>query len=313
MTFRKTFIISTEALNTYGTWILLSGIKLDNFKKNPVAFYDHHTWELPIGHWENIRIENSQLLADIVMNELDVQEKVYIDKINQGDLRGASAAFDPLTFSSDPQFIKPGQRIEAVIESDLVEVSLTPLPGNNDCLALSRNGNRLQLSGTSDEGLIKEVLPLLKIESHMKKINLKLNLKEEADEAEILQAIERLQLTATRADGLQTNFITLGKSILPDGEPQVMFEDLAKTNPEQAVKFLKLQRKEGDDKPIVERISDLLKLSNTAAAAAAQEPEETFDSLQKNDPARLLNLKRTDPAKFRELLQKHEAAKKVKK
>ena len=65
----KSLTLSTENLNNYGTWLPVSGAQLEDFKRNPVMFYDHQTYKKPIGHWENIRIENGKIIADPVFDE----------------------------------------------------------------------------------------------------------------------------------------------------------------------------------------------------------------------------------------------------
>lgn len=306
----KKFVLHDEGLNDYGTRVITLGIRMKRFRDNSVMFYDHRTWEMPIGHWENIILENGRILAQPNIDEKDPRGPGIIEKVNNGDIKGASMAFDVITMSSDPLYVLPGQRFESVIEAEAIEASLTPLPGNKACLILRRGESVLQLSGGKDQDAANFLNPL-KLETDMKKIALKLKLKEDATEDEICTQLDQLALSATRVETMQNHFIELGRSMLPDGEGQNMFSELAKSNPEQAVKFLKLQRKEGDDKPIVERISEMLKLGKPATQGTEGEPKEpTFDELQKKDPARLLNLKRSDPVKFAKLVADHLASKK---
>ena len=61
---RFTFVLHDETVNTYGFRMLTSGANLEEFRKNPVILLNHKDWELPIGRWENIRIEGTQILAD---------------------------------------------------------------------------------------------------------------------------------------------------------------------------------------------------------------------------------------------------------
>lgn len=44
--------------------MLTSGADLSVFKNNPVMLLNHDDWDLPIGRWENIRVEGTQILAD---------------------------------------------------------------------------------------------------------------------------------------------------------------------------------------------------------------------------------------------------------
>ena len=51
--------------------MLTSGADLSVFKNNPVMLLNHDDWDLPIGRWENIRVEGTQILADAVFDEDD--------------------------------------------------------------------------------------------------------------------------------------------------------------------------------------------------------------------------------------------------
>ena len=65
---RFTFVLHDETVNTYGIRMLTSGANLEEFRKNPVILLNHKDWELPIGRWENIRIEGTQILADALFD-----------------------------------------------------------------------------------------------------------------------------------------------------------------------------------------------------------------------------------------------------
>ena len=67
---RFTFVLHDETVNTYGFRMLTSGANLEEFRKNPVILLNHKDWELPIGRWENIRIEGTQILADALFLSL---------------------------------------------------------------------------------------------------------------------------------------------------------------------------------------------------------------------------------------------------
>ena len=71
----KTFVPHDETVNTYGFRMLTSGCDLTEFRKNPVMLLNHNDWSLPIGRWENIRIEGTQILADPVFNLSDKREQ----------------------------------------------------------------------------------------------------------------------------------------------------------------------------------------------------------------------------------------------
>ncbi|MBL6448569.1 hypothetical protein JMN32_19820 [Fulvivirga sp. 29W222] len=155
---KHTFILSDESVNEYGFRILTAGIDLKRFKKNPVMLYAHiRSFEskgkdgviLPIGRWENIRKEDSQLLADAVFDEDDEFAMKISSKIDKGILNTASAGLDVLEYSEDPKLMGKGQTLPTVTKSILKEASIADIPGNGNAVRLF--GKELVVSiGLSD-------------------------------------------------------------------------------------------------------------------------------------------------------------------
>lgn len=297
---------------------------MTRFRSNPVMFYDHQIYKMPIGHWENIRIENGKIIADPVFDEGDPVAKDVKRKWENGDINAASMGVDVITLSESPEHLKPGQRRPTILEYDPYEASMTPLPNNEECLTLRLGG--IMLSAGAGEDVVEKLLPKIKPVHKMKKIALKLGLAEEATEEQIAEKIDGLLST-------EKNHLVLKKFVDNeadglDAEAKEAYQDLIGKDPENAIRVLKLARKQasgadageqadGDppEKPI--KVSDALALSMRRAAgqgANAGEPDkESFDWLQKNDPEKLLNLKRSDPVRFQKLADDYYAEKKKKK
>lgn len=316
MAFRKLYTISDESLNSYGFWILTSGAKLDNFKNNAPCFYDHNTWELPIGHWENVRVEGSELKAELVIDGKNEIEKEIIRKIENGDLKGASIGFDVLAYSEESQYLKAGQKRPTVVAFEPYEASVTPLPSNsNATMLLSNRKNGIQLRATEDSDDINKILPnILNTKSikKMDKIALALGLPTDAAESTILDALKIVLSKSSQTDTLSSHVEDLAKEALND-EQHKFFTELNKTNPAQALDFLKLHKKTEavveekteTTKPNVAaaKLSDVLKEVKKLSKGEStdEDDKETFDWLQKNNPKKLIELKRNDPAKFKEM------------
>jgi len=309
----KSIVLSTENLNHYGTWLPVSGARLENFRKNPVMFYDHNTYKMPIGHWENIRVENARIIADPVFDEKDEEAKQVKRKWENGDINGGSLGVDIITLSEDPLMLKHGQRRPTVTEYEVYEGSITPLPNNTDCLTLRRGG--LQLSSNKSTEAIDMILPEIKPTHKMKKIALKLGLAEEATEDQIIAKVEGL-LSTEKNHVVLKKFVDAQAADL-DTEAKEAYDSLKEKDPENAIRVLKLGRKqppaETTDTPEKEEkmtVSELLKQSLSRTKDNKNEIDtESFDYLQKNDPAKLVNLRRTDPAKFQKLVDDHTARK----
>ena len=68
---KKTFILHDESLNSKGFRMLTAGANLTEFRKNPVMLLMHDDYNMPIGRWENIRVEGTKILAEPVFDEKD--------------------------------------------------------------------------------------------------------------------------------------------------------------------------------------------------------------------------------------------------
>lgn len=320
----KRVVLSTEALNQYGTWLPASGARLKRFMSNPVMFYDHQTYKMPIGHWENIRIENNRIIADPVFDEGDPVAKDVKRKWENGDIKGASMGVDIITLSDSPEWIKPGQKRPTVIEYDPYEASMTPLPNNEECLTLRREGIMLS-NGISDE-IVGKILPELKPINKMKKIALKLGLAEEATEDQIIVKIDGM--LANEKNNLVLKKFIDDQATGLDAEAKEAYDSLKDKDPENALRVLKLSRKaektaedspgaDAGGKPAEEKpmkVSDIINQAMDLARGKKKDDEpdkESFDYLQKNDPGKLVNLRRTDPAKFQKLVDEYTASKKA--
>lgn len=141
---KKTFILHDESVNTQGFRMLTSGADLSIFKSNPVMLLNHNDWDLPIGKWENIRIEGTQILADADFDENDERVKTILDKVERGYLKAASiGAWPPLETSTDPLLMLPGQELPTVTKWIVREASICTIGSNHNALALYDKENRL--------------------------------------------------------------------------------------------------------------------------------------------------------------------------
>lgn len=154
----KTFVLSNGELNRYGYRVRTDGIELENFRKNPVMFYNHNDYRMPIGKWDNIRVENGQLMADAVFDEKDETGKEVARKVDSGILNATSIGFRVLETSETD--VLQGQRRSTVSRAELTEASIVAIPANPTALKLEYGG--LQLLGTHTEAELDYVLPKLK-------------------------------------------------------------------------------------------------------------------------------------------------------
>lgn len=132
----KSFVLSDESVNTYGFRLLTSGCDLEQFRKNPVMFYNHDEWDAPIGRWENVRIEDGKLLADPVFDLEDERGRKISGKVDRNFLRAASVGLRIVEQSDDPGVMIPGQKYPTVTKWQLREASIVGIGANHNAIRL---------------------------------------------------------------------------------------------------------------------------------------------------------------------------------
>jgi HK97 family phage prohead protease len=143
------FVISDGSRDRHGTRINPNGWDLREFLKNPVALWSHGSdlarGRVPIGKWENVRVEGGRLIGRLVMAAEGTS--AFVDElrrlVEQGILRAVSVGFEPIKEG------KPGGQWEYEQQA-LREVSLVSVGSNTNALSLARS---LEIS----ESTIREV------------------------------------------------------------------------------------------------------------------------------------------------------------
>lgn len=193
---QPTFVLHDETVNTYGFRMLTSGANLEEFRKNPVILLNHKDWELPIGRWENIRIEGTQILADALFDEKDDVAVKIAGKVEGGFLRMASMGAWPPEEVSDAEELKlPGQTLPTVTRWTAREASIVTIGANHNALVLfdRQTGKPLDLTDASTVIRLMDRLNHSKNDSNMdntlKEI---LKLQDSAQDAEVIGAVKQL-------------------------------------------------------------------------------------------------------------------------
>ena len=92
----RTAILSSGKVNRHGYRLAVEGAKLDSFRANPIMLYVHRRSSgdddadevaLPIGRWDNIRIEDGKLLAEPDFDEEDEFAAKIARKWDKGYLK----------------------------------------------------------------------------------------------------------------------------------------------------------------------------------------------------------------------------------
>jgi len=151
----KTFILSNGRVNSNGFRVVTAGIDLSDFRKNPIMYWLHiypsdkdmgKNQLLPIGFWDDIKIDGDNLTA--VPNfdgSDDFAMKIY-HKVEHGTLRAASVSIEPLQLDENKSNWLPGQTSATYVRSKIDEASIVDKPSNPDALALSYGSNVIYLN-----------------------------------------------------------------------------------------------------------------------------------------------------------------------
>ena len=199
------FQVIDETVLTNKLRVLVDGIDISQFQKNPVMLFDHNDYALPMGRWENVRKENGMILADAVFDYDDDDDLVkrIISKVERGFLKACTAGLVDLEASSDPLLMLPGQDGPTITKCRLREISITPVGRNHNGLKLyDKEGALIELSEATDTRLLlSDFIVSPKISTNMSKKYLELlNLSDKATDVEIDARVELLLSDKRKAE-----------------------------------------------------------------------------------------------------------------
>ena len=208
----KTFVLHDESVNTYGFRMLTSGANLDEFIKNPVMLLNHNDWGLPIGRWENIRIEEGKILADAVFDENDPKAVEVMQKVENDFIRMASIGAWPPEEVSDAEDLKfPGQTGHTVTKWTVREASIVTIGANHNALAFYDRTDGKLINLAEDGALVSLMDRVNKTNmKKMEKVAKLLNLQDGATEQSVADAV---QAVISERDRLKDENKTLSDNI----------------------------------------------------------------------------------------------------
>jgi hypothetical protein len=135
-------VISSNKVNRYGFRMLTSGGDLEKYKKNPVLLYAHRRPDyenpklLPIGKIEDIRLQNEEIVGDLLFDEDDDFAVAIEKKWEKGMLNAVSIGAEVVGTSENPALMLPGQKFPTVTEWILDEVSVVDIPADEEAVAI---------------------------------------------------------------------------------------------------------------------------------------------------------------------------------
>jgi hypothetical protein len=209
---KKTFILHDETVNTHGFRMLTGGANLSVFGSNPVMLLNHDDWAMPIGRWENIRVEGTQILADAVFDEKDERALQVSGKVERDFIRAASIGAWVDEASEDDFLKMQGQSGPTVIRWTAREASICTIGANHNALALYDRKTNRRIDLSDETAIIKLIdggkQPSMSNQnkSEMLKIKRLLKLQDAASDDALADAVEQV---INQRDALQAENVTL--------------------------------------------------------------------------------------------------------
>jgi len=130
------FVLSDGSRDRHGTRINPDGWDLTAFKRNPIALF-RHSDGLPIGTWENVRVEGGRLMGRLVLAAKGTSARIdeLASLVEQGILRAVSVGFSVISEGAR------GKDPYDYMRQELLEASLVSIPSNTNALKLARSLN----------------------------------------------------------------------------------------------------------------------------------------------------------------------------
>jgi HK97 family phage prohead protease len=134
-------VLSDESVDRLGDVIMSDGWQLEEFKKNPIALWGHDAHEPPLGTWQNLRVEQKQLVGDLQLAPKGTSDRIdEIARLVEANvIRAASVGFRAI--ERKPRLVGEKQVGEIYVKHTLVETSLCAIPANPNALAIMKSLN----------------------------------------------------------------------------------------------------------------------------------------------------------------------------
>src|SRR5262245_61415041 len=133
------FVLSDGSIDRMGDVIDQSGWVLDNFRKSPIALFNHDRDQV-IGKWANVGVRDGKLVGELELAEPGTSPLVDSIRalVKQKILRAVSVGFKPL--KSEPLTDKADKNFGPFrfVKTELLECSLVSIPANPNALAIAR-------------------------------------------------------------------------------------------------------------------------------------------------------------------------------
>lgn len=301
-------LISNSKVNSYGFRVMTEGINIEQYKRNPILLWMHtrptsglRSEVLPLGHVEEIEVKDGALFGVPVIEPIDEFSQSIQKQWENGTLKMVSPRFDDCEFSSEQQYLLPGQTGATVMRCKLTEVSIVDIGANDDAMQLYQNGKALTLSGAGQCDIPQigsNKTNSNKSMNELQLIALALGLDAKATCQECVDSAKVLLSLKAKNESLQKEIDSIRLSAITEMVDQAIKEKRLKSD--QKDHFVKLGQKDGIDSlkitlaamnPAVDvKPSDVLGKGvslggKTEYKKLSEVPENELKSMRSDDPA----------------------------
>lgn len=131
------FVLTSEIIDRDGDVVVVNDMNIDNYKKNPVVFFEHDTRQHAIGKAYNIKKLKGKVTADVWLHELDEasqQVKRYLDAgvYNSGSIGFRVYGSNKRRVSLNEQ--SPYETVNELTPTELYEFSVVKIPANPEAI-----------------------------------------------------------------------------------------------------------------------------------------------------------------------------------
>jgi HK97 family phage prohead protease len=156
-----TFIGSDESVDRYGDVVRQAGLKLDNFRRNPVVpdCHDYSSIARILGTCDSVVVKDGRLVNQVRFALDNPLGALAYKMAKAGHIRAQSIGFLPQKYQALPG----SQNGYEFTESELLEISLVVVPANANAVAEMRSALHSGAINQGDLGNVIEMLRSLEI------------------------------------------------------------------------------------------------------------------------------------------------------
>lgn len=129
------FILSTGLIDRHGDMVDQETWNLEHFEKNPSFFFQHNSWDFPLGKWLRLWFEDDPEMGKVLVGEakfsvdIDETSKRAWEHVKEGNLKMVSVGFIPHRVEYDEE-----KDCYKLYDNELLEASLVGIGSNRQAL-----------------------------------------------------------------------------------------------------------------------------------------------------------------------------------